>query len=73
MAWFISQILGVIILNLMTFFDIDGPAVRKNFAARDPLAVRVAGVNLQEGKISFLPAEIPTTSSRTSRPRKIAE
>ena len=54
------------------FLTLTGQRSGRTFRLGDPLAVRVAGVNLQEGKISFLPAEIRTTSSRISRPRKIS-
>ena len=52
------------------FLTLTGRRSGRTLRLGDRLAVRVAGANLQEGKISFLPAEIRTTSSRTSRPRK---
>ena len=52
------------------FLTLTGRRSGRTLRLGDRLAVRVAGANLQEGKISFLPSEIRTTSSRTSRPRK---
>ncbi len=52
------------------FLTLTGRRSGRTLRLGDRLAVRMAGANLQEGKISFLPAEIRTTSSRTSRPRK---
>lgn len=52
------------------FLTLTGRRSGRTLRLGDRLAVRVAGVNLQEGKISFLPAEFRTTSSRAGPPRK---
>tara|TARA_A100001037_G_scaffold240460_1_gene220371 strand:+ start:171 stop:1820 length:1650 start_codon:yes stop_codon:yes gene_type:complete len=53
------------------FLTLTGRRSGRTLRLGDRLTVRVAGANLQEGKISFSPAESRMTS-RASRPRKMS-